>query len=103
MVITNYRTPNNLTKGKSKLISIKTDRIKLSVCVVYKESGNPMIVSVNTGDLDYSDMHITGSLSMTSLLLSSLLISANICHYVKEKISVIFCFNESQLVSHGTS
>ena len=26
-VITNYRTPNNLTKGKSKLIIIQTDKI----------------------------------------------------------------------------
>jgi hypothetical protein len=26
-VITKYRTPNNLTKGKSKLISISTDKI----------------------------------------------------------------------------
>ena len=26
-VITNYRTPSNLTKGKSKLISIYTDKI----------------------------------------------------------------------------
>ena len=63
MVITKLPNSEQSYKGKSKLISIKTDRIKLSVCVVYKESGNPMIVSVNTGDLDYSDMHITGSIT----------------------------------------
>jgi hypothetical protein len=37
--------------------------IKLSVCVVYKESRNPMTVNVNTGELDYSDMHISGSIT----------------------------------------
>ena len=32
------------------------------MCCVH-ESGNPMTVSVNTGDLDYSDMHISGSIT----------------------------------------
>ena len=30
---------------------------------MYKESGNPITVSVNTDDLDYSDMHISGSIT----------------------------------------
>jgi hypothetical protein len=30
---------------------------------VYKALGNPITVSVNTDDLDYSDMHISGSIT----------------------------------------
>jgi hypothetical protein len=40
-----------------------------------------------------------GTISMTSLLLSSLLISANICHYVKEQNKCYLLFNESQIAS----
>ena len=38
---------------------------------------------------------------MASLFLFSSLISANICTYVREKLSVIFCFSETQIVSQG--
>ena len=30
---------------------------------MYKAAGNPITVSVNTGDLHYCDMHISGSIT----------------------------------------
>jgi hypothetical protein len=57
--------------------------IKLSVCVVYKAAGNPITVSVNTGDNHYCDMHISGSITRhTKHDVTFVIQSTNKCKYM---------------------
>jgi hypothetical protein len=43
-VITNYRTPNNLAKGKSKLIVIQTDKNRLKGQINWRKARNCNVI-----------------------------------------------------------